>query len=140
MTLIRLSYTICFCRLDNGTEFDNKVFHAFLQSKGIVPEFSQPYMPELNGKAERSNRSITDLARTLLLSSSLSLSFWWFAVRYATYLLNRRPCLRRGFIPYEKFYQREVMLSHIRIFGSPGLAQLLVNPNLVKKFMPRAIT
>ena len=56
-------------RTDNGTEFINKDLRDWLKKKGIEHELAAPYPPESNGKAERLNRTILDMARTLLYNS-----------------------------------------------------------------------
>jgi transposase InsO family protein len=56
-------------RSDNGTEFKNSQIEGFLEEEGIKHEFSSPYTPQQNGVVERKNRSILDMARTMLDTS-----------------------------------------------------------------------
>ena len=53
-------------RSDNGTEFKNSQIEGFLEEEGIKHEFSSPYTPEQNGVVERKNRTLLDMARTML--------------------------------------------------------------------------
>ncbi|KAL7287560.1 hypothetical protein TKK_0018211 [Trichogramma kaykai] len=48
----RFGRTMKILRSDNGTEYKNKGLSNYLQSLGIVHEFTAPYTPEQNGKAE----------------------------------------------------------------------------------------
>ena len=112
-----VSHPIKFIRSDQGTEFKNNMFDSFINKYGIQPEFSEPYTPQQNGVAERSNRSVIETALSLLFSSNLASSFWWYAVKYSVFLLNRRACIVRQNIPYKLFYKRAVDISFIKIFG-----------------------
>lgn len=54
-------------RLDNNAnEFTCAVLAQLLRHKGIRHEFTSPYSPDSNGKAERINRTLMDIARPLL--------------------------------------------------------------------------
>jgi transposase InsO family protein len=53
-------------RSDNGTEFKNSQIEGFLEEEGIKHEFSSPYTPQQNGVVERKNRTLLDMARTML--------------------------------------------------------------------------
>jgi transposase InsO family protein len=53
-------------RSDNGTEFKNSQIEGFLEEEGIKHEFSSPYTPQQNGIVERKNRTLLDMARTML--------------------------------------------------------------------------
>ena len=66
-------------------------FHDFLQNKGIVSQRSCPYTPQQNGAAERKNRHLLDVIKTLLLESSFPSTFWVEALSTTVYLINRLP-------------------------------------------------
>jgi transposase InsO family protein len=51
---------------DNGTEFRNSQIEGFLEEEGIKHEFSSPYTPQQNSVVERKNRTLLDMARTML--------------------------------------------------------------------------
>jgi transposase InsO family protein len=51
---------------DNGTEFRNTNVEEFLDEEGIKHEFLAPYTPQQNGVVERKNRTLIDMARTML--------------------------------------------------------------------------
>ena len=94
-------------RSDNGSEFTNKKLASFLESYGIIHEFSQPYTPEENGIAERSNALILHGARVMLINSSLPKKYWEFAVKMKTFLLNRTMNSRKKITPFEIAYNKK---------------------------------
>jgi transposase InsO family protein len=53
-------------RGDNGTEFRNSHFETFFHDMGPEHEFSSPYTPPQNGFVERKNRTLCEMAQTML--------------------------------------------------------------------------
>src|SRR3990172_7701012 len=51
---------------DNGTEFKNTGLDIFLDTLGITHELSAPYTPEQNGVMEHKNRTLIEMACTML--------------------------------------------------------------------------
>jgi transposase InsO family protein len=76
-------------RSDNGTRFKNSQIEGFLEQEGIKHEFSSPYTPQQNGVVERKNRTLLDMARTMLDEYKTSDRFWAEAVKTACYAINR---------------------------------------------------
>ena len=62
-------------RSDHGGEFENKRFIDFCDEKGIHHTFSAPRTPQQNGVVERKNRTIQEMARTMLNEIKLSKKF-----------------------------------------------------------------
>ncbi|WJX59082.1 poly(A)-specific ribonuclease [Trifolium repens] len=58
-------------RSDSGGEYMSNEFQEFLQQKGILSQRSCPNTPQQNGMAERKNRHLLDVTRTLLLQASV---------------------------------------------------------------------
>nr|GEU65315.1 ribonuclease H-like domain-containing protein [Tanacetum cinerariifolium] len=58
-------------RCDNGGEFRNKEMNGFCSQKGIKREFSNARTPQQNGVAERRNRTLIEVARTMLADAKL---------------------------------------------------------------------
>lgn len=71
---------------DNGSEFINNKVSTLLAVEHIDHRVSSAYTPEQNGLAERSNRTILEMARTMLVSSGLPKSLWAEAVSTAAYI------------------------------------------------------
>jgi len=53
-------------RSDHGGEFENEPFEIFCEKHGIIYEFSSPRTPQQNGVVERKNRSLQEMARTMI--------------------------------------------------------------------------
>lgn len=85
---------------DNGREYINKQVEEFCKDNGIELNFTTPYTPQLNGKAERLNRTILEKLRALLFESNLDKNMWGEALLTATYLLNRTPTTVLEVTPY----------------------------------------
>lgn len=63
-------------------------------------DFTIPYSPQLNGKAERLNRTLLEKIRALLEESGLKKEMWG-AVYTAIYLMNISPTKTLDVTPYE---------------------------------------
>jgi transposase InsO family protein len=53
-------------RGDNGSEFKNSHFETFFRDLGLEHQFSSPYVACQNGVVERKNRSLCEMAQTVL--------------------------------------------------------------------------
>jgi transposase InsO family protein len=76
-------------RSNNGSEFKNLQVEEYLEEEGIKNEFSSPYMPQQNGVVERKNRTLIDMARTMLGEYRKPELFWSEAVNTACHATNR---------------------------------------------------
>ena len=105
-------------RSDHGGEFENHVFEIFCNNLGIEHQFSSPRTPQQNGVVERKNRSIQEIARTMLNENALPKYVWAEAVNTACYVLNRvlvRPHLNKT--PYELWKDRKPNIGYFKVFG-----------------------
>lgn len=78
-------------RLDNGTEYGGNNFSQFCASNGITIEWTVPYTPEQNAVSERTNRTILERARTMIIAMGNPdlKPLWPEVMRTAIYLTNR---------------------------------------------------
>jgi transposase InsO family protein len=76
-------------RSDNGTKFKNTQVEDFLDEEGIKHKFSVPYTPQQNGVAERKNRTLIEMTRTMLDVYNTSDRFWVEAINMACHAINR---------------------------------------------------
>uniref|UniRef100_A0A0A9WLY1 Retrovirus-related Pol polyprotein from transposon TNT 1-94 n=1 Tax=Lygus hesperus TaxID=30085 RepID=A0A0A9WLY1_LYGHE len=103
---------------DNGGEFRTKNFQNFCINNGIKIRYTMPYSSQMNGSAERLNRTLQDRTRTLLNETKLPKELWGEAIRTAAYTLNRSPSAAiDGEIPV-KLMNGRVDLDRLRVFGS----------------------
>ena len=63
-------------RSDNGGEFTSKEFNLFYEEHDIKRQFLAAMTPQQNGVAERKNKIMMEMARTMLNDSQLSDKFW----------------------------------------------------------------
>jgi hypothetical protein len=78
-------------RSDNVTEYTNMAFGEYLSSQGIQHQTTCPYTPEQNEVAERKNRHLLEVIRSMMMSMNVPKYLWGQAVLTATYLINRIP-------------------------------------------------
>ena len=62
-------------RSDNGSEFKNTRIDELCDDFGIRHQFSAKYTPQSNGLVERKNRTLIDMARSMLSEYNVSHSF-----------------------------------------------------------------
>jgi hypothetical protein len=106
-------------RSDNGTEFKNSQIEGFLEDEGIKHEFSSPYTPQQNGVVERKNRTLLDMARTMLDEYKTPDRFWADVINIACYSINRlylHRILKKT--SYELLTGKKPNVSYFRVFGS----------------------
>jgi hypothetical protein len=125
-------------RSDNRTEFKNSQIEGFLEDKGIKHEFSSPYTPQQNGVVERKNRTLLDMARTMLDEYKTSDRFWADAINTACYSINRlylHRILKKT--SYELLTGKKPNVSYFRVFSSKCF--ILVKRGRKSKFAPKAV-
>ena len=82
-------YVISCVKSDRSGEFTNHSFENFCNDFGIEHQFSSPRTPQQNEVVERKNKSIQEMARTILNGNTLPKYFLAEAVNTAYYVLNR---------------------------------------------------
>jgi len=105
-------------RSDRGGEFTSNEFATFCEKNGIHRELTAPYTPEQNGVAERKNRTVVEMAQSMMNVVGLPKNFWAKAVATAVYILNISPTKAvLNQTPYEAWKGRKPRLSHLKIFS-----------------------
>jgi hypothetical protein len=125
-------------RSDNGTKFKNSQIEGFLEEEGIKHEFSSPYTPQQNGVVERKNRTLLDMARTMLDEYKTPDRFWAEAINTACYSINRlylHRILKKT--SYELLTDKKPNVSYFRVFGSKCF--ILVKRGRKSKFAPKVV-
>jgi hypothetical protein len=105
-------------RSDNGSEFKNARIDEYCDDKGIKHEFSSKYTPEQNRINEKKNRTLIDMARSMLAEYNVPNSYWVEAINTACHALNRLYChklLKKT--PYELLIGIKPNISYFRVFG-----------------------
>lgn len=79
-------------------------------------DFTIPYSPQLNGKAERLNRTFLEKIRALLEESGLKKEMWGEAVYTAIYLMNISPTKTPDVTPYEMQSGKEPDMNYVKLY------------------------
>jgi hypothetical protein len=125
-------------RSDNGTEFKNSQIEGFLEDEGIKHEFSSPYTPQQNSVVEGKNRTLLDMARTMLNEYKTPDRFWAEAINTACYSINRlylHGILKKT--SYELLTGKKPNASYFKVFGSKCF--ILIKKGRKSKFAPKAV-
>ncbi|GJW58954.1 retrovirus-related pol polyprotein from transposon TNT 1-94 [Tanacetum coccineum] len=116
---VRLNATVRNVRTDNGTEFVNQTLREFYENVGISHQTSVARTPQQNGVVERQNRTLVEVARTMLIFSKALLFLWAEAINTACYTQNRSIIRRRyNKTPYELMQDKKPDLSFFHVFGA----------------------
>ena len=75
--------------------------------------------------AERKNRTVLDMVRSMLKGKNLPKKFWAEAVQCAVYVQNRFPHAKLGEkTPQEIWSGKKPSVSHLKVFGSVAYGQV----------------
>lgn len=108
-------------RTDRGGEYNSGEFKEFCDKNGIKRQLTTAYTPQQNGVAERKNRTIMNMVRTVLREKEIPRSFWPEAVQWANHVLNRSPTVAvKDKTPEEAWSDKKPSIEHFKIFGCVG--------------------
>ena len=136
----QLGKVIKVVRFDRGGEYYGKhgdagqlkgPFAKYLEDSGIVAQFTMPRSPEQNGVAERRNRTLMEMVRSMISRTNLPGFLWGEALKIALYILNRVPTKAVPLTPFELWTGRKPSLNHFKVWGCPTEVKLY-NPTLSK--------
>ncbi|KAK1698754.1 hypothetical protein QYE76_015451 [Lolium multiflorum] len=125
-------------RSDNGSEFKNYTLNDFLSDEGIRHQYSAAYTPQQNGVAERKNRTLLDMARSMMAEYKSRYNFWAEAISTACHSSNRLY-LRKGLnkTPYEILTGNKPNISYFKVFGCKCFYK--IKGVCLSKFAPKAL-
>ncbi|XP_068319497.1 uncharacterized protein [Pyrus communis] len=111
-----------------------KIFHA---ERGLIIEttmshnrmqLTTAYTPQQNAVAERKNRTIMNMVRSMLSAKQIPKTFWPEAVNWTVHVLNRCPTLAvKNKTPKKAWNGHKPSVDHFRIFGCIAHAHVLDN-------------
>ena len=107
-------------RSDHGGEYLLVDFKDYIIENGIVSQLTTPGTPQQNGVAERKNRTLLDMVRSMMSYSTLPISFCGYALNIAMYLLNLVPSKSVSKTPVELWNGRKPSMRHLHIWGCPA--------------------
>ncbi|GJX34176.1 retrovirus-related pol polyprotein from transposon TNT 1-94 [Tanacetum coccineum] len=116
---VHLNATVRNVQTDNRTKFVNQTLSEFYENVGISHQTSVARTPQQNGVIERRNRTLIEVARTMLIFSKAPLFLWAKAINTACYTQNRSLIrLRYNKTPYELMQDKKPDLSFFHVFGA----------------------
>ncbi|KAL0373260.1 UNVERIFIED_CONTAM: Retrovirus-related Pol polyprotein from transposon TNT 1-94 [Sesamum radiatum] len=117
-------------RSDRGGEYLSGEFIDYLKENGILSQWTPPGTPQLNGVAERRNRTLLDMVRSMMSFTELPPSFWGHARETAVKLLNISPSKSIPQTPYEIWHGKPASYKYLKVWGSPVYVKRLVGDKL----------
>jgi hypothetical protein len=117
----QLDKSIKALRTDRGSEYLSEQFKRLCDEKGIKSQLTMPSTPQQNGVAERRNRTLLEMVRSMMAQANLPISYWGDALLTAVYILNRVPSKSVSSTPYELWTGKKPNLSYFRLWGSAGI-------------------
>jgi transposase InsO family protein len=115
-------------RADNGGEYTSNQFRAHLKKAGTKLQLTIRESSFQNGVSERLNRTIMEMARSMLMHAKLPPAYWGYAVLTAVYIRNR--CLTRinpAITPHEIWEGTKPNVSNLKVFGCPAYAHITMS-------------
>ena len=112
-------------RSDAGSNFTSNDFRAWCADNHIKLSIAGPKHQEQNGFAEASYRILGKMARSMLVSAHLPLSFYHLAIDYACIILRVLP--HKGLkdadgnptTTYQVLHNKKPRLRRFKVFGCP---------------------
>ncbi|KAJ9559214.1 hypothetical protein OSB04_013828 [Centaurea solstitialis] len=106
-------------RTDRGGEFTSDSFRDFCREHGISRQLTTAYTPQQNGVAERRNRTVMNMVRSMLAAKKMPRVFWAEAAVWTFYILNRCPTKAlMDVTPQEAWCGTKPSVEHFKVWGS----------------------
>ena len=131
LSSVVLDGDIIFIQSDNGQMKSDNVI-AYLRRGNIFQRFTYPYHASMNPLAERSFRSIKEMARCQLHHAGLPDPYWQFSCSYAVFILNRLPNQTPDGIVRDAYFMWTTLTfdySLLRTFGARAYAMNQITAN-----------
>jgi uncharacterized protein (DUF2164 family) len=107
---------------DGGSEFVNSELHSFFNDKGIRATYTMTSTPQHNPVAERTIRTIFEMANSMRLHANLPKKYWKESVDCAAYI--RARSITRGtqshhpnITPFEIAMKTKPNVTNLKTFG-----------------------
>jgi len=103
-----------------------------------VAQYSTPGEHQQNGVAERRNRILMDMVRSMISYTTLPIELWMEALKTVVHILNKVPSKSVPKTPYEMWTGKKPTLNYFHVWGCPAEAKLF-NPN-IRKLEPKIVS
>ena len=106
-------------RTDRGGEYLSNEFRDELEESGVRHQLSAVETPQQNGIAERINRTLLDLVRSMLHAKELPKQFWAEALATAVHIRNRvtSKSIEVDKTPHHYWHGTAPDIGAMRVFG-----------------------
>ncbi len=122
---------------DNGGEYLTDQLAVDLKVEGTHHKRTNPGTPQENGVAERFNRTLVEMGRTILIAAGAPTQAWGEALTTACYLRNRAPTSAlQGVVPQGAWAGFKPTVKHLKPFGC--VAYVYIPAEKRNKFDPKA--
>ena len=112
-------------RTDNRGEYTSMEFKEYLKAEGVRHELRIPKTHEQNGVAERTNMTLVEAVRSMLIGAKLPKKVWTESLLTAVYLRNRSPSKAVvSMTPFEARNGYKPDVSYLRVFGCAVYAHI----------------
>ena len=120
----KYDYKIKVLQSDADCIFMSKRIETWLKKHDIALQLSAPYVHSQNGQIERDVQNVFDKARTLMVGQDVPPKYWEYAVKTATYIINRSPTRGREVTPIEAVTKIKPNIANLYPFWSPGVCHV----------------
>ena len=105
-------------RTDYGAELRSKKATTWMDDQGIEFEPAASHAQEENGVAERSQRTATEITRSMILAGNIPDFLWPDVLLAAMHIKNRRPIRAfNSILPYKKLKGKPPLVYYLRALG-----------------------
>jgi hypothetical protein len=124
--ITHLDVNIGILKSDNGTEFINDEVKSILSEFNITHQTTSPHSPHQNGIAERSNRTVAELAVASMIAGKVPMYLYPYAIDTVIFVLNALPCeaLHMTSTPVLEMSGTTPDLSWLRAYGCDAYIHL----------------
>ena len=139
--LIDRQYNHKLKRVRSDNEFVTNAITKYCDEQGVILEPSPAYEKNYVALAERTNRTVMDKTRALLLLPNLPSSFSAEAIKTSVYLKNRTvsKAVPNNQTPYQALTGKIPSIKHIRTFGCEATAKIQLQHNKLEERAERCI-
>ena len=125
---------------DRGGEFLSGELADFYEEVGIKATLAPPYTPQLNGRAERMNRTLITATRAMIIAARAPKELWGEAICAAVVLHNRLKIHDDGSTPLQRLTGSRILTDIHSLHAWGCSAFVAVPPQLNKqKYDPTGV-
>nr|GEW86957.1 retrotransposon protein, putative, Ty1-copia subclass [Tanacetum cinerariifolium] len=99
----------------HGGEYISQEFLDHLKEHGIIAHGTPLYMPQHNVVLEKRNRTLLDMACSMMSQTTLLKSFWDYALKSVACILNMVPTKKVDKTPYKVRHEQAPKLSYLKV-------------------------